>query len=49
MDMFDIQENDEMESFLNMITLGLDIRTQEKIFEKAENMHRLAATFRKNE
>ena len=39
MDMFDIQENDEMESFLNTITLGLDIRTQEKIFEKAENMH----------
>lgn len=47
MDMFDIQENDEMESFLNTITLGLDIRTQEKIFEKAENMHRLAATSEK--
>lgn len=47
MDMFDIQENDEMESFLNTITLGLDIRTQEKIFEKAENMHRLAATSKK--
>ena len=45
--MFDIQENDEMESFLNTITLGLDIRTQEKIFEKAENMHRLAATSEK--
>ena len=47
MEMFDIQENDEMESFLNTITLGLDIRTQEKIFEKAENMHRLAATSEK--
>lgn len=43
MDMFDIQENDEMESFLRTITSGLDIRTQEKIFEKAENMHRLVA------
>lgn len=47
MDMFDIQENDEMESFLRTITSGLDIRTQEKIFEKAENMHRLAATSEK--
>lgn len=47
MDMFDIQENDEMESFLRTITSGLDIRTQEKIFEKAESMHRLVATSEK--
>lgn len=47
MDMFDIQENDEMESFLRTITSGLDIRTQEKIFEKAESMHRLIATSEK--
>lgn len=46
-DLFDIQQNDELESFFRNITLEIDIRTQEKIFEKAENMHRLATTSEK--
>ena len=44
MNMYEIQAKDELESFLKEITLGMDIRTQEKIFEKAENIHRLMAT-----
>lgn len=49
MNMFEIRQNDEMETFLRCITSGLDIRTQEKIFEKAESMHRLLATSEKME
>lgn len=45
--LFDIQQKDEIEEFLANITSGIDIRTQEKIFEKAENMHRLAAASEK--
>ena len=41
MEMFDIKESDELEEFLKEITANIDIRTQEKIFEKAENLHRL--------
>ena len=44
MNMYEIQAKDELESFLKEITLGMDIRTQEKIFEKAENIHGLMAT-----
>ena len=44
MDLYNIQQKDELESFLKEITSGMDIRTQEKIFEKAENIHRLMAT-----
>lgn len=44
MDLYDIQQKNELESFLKKITLGMDIRTQEKIFEKAENIHGLMAT-----
>lgn len=40
-EMFSLQEQVEMEKFLKEITHGIDIRTQEKIFEKAENIHRL--------
>lgn len=46
-DMFDIQQSDEIENFFKNITSGMDIRTQEKIFEKAESMHRLVATSEK--
>lgn len=46
-DMFNIQQKDEMEEFLANITSGIDIRTQEKIFEKAESMHRLVAASEK--
>lgn len=42
--MFNIQQKDEMEAFLANITSGMDIRTQEKLFEKAESMHRLVVT-----
>ena len=42
--MFDIKERDGLEEFLKEITANIDIRTQEKIFEKAENLHRLLAT-----
>ena len=35
---------DGLEEFLKEITANIDIRTQEKIFEKAENLHRLLAT-----
>ena len=38
------QRKDELEEFLKEITVNIDIRTQEKIFEKAENLHRLLAT-----
>ena len=44
MEMFEIKEKDELEEFLKEITVNIDIRTQEKIFEKAENLHRLLAT-----
>lgn len=44
MEMFDIKERDGLEEFLKEITANIDIRTQEKIFEKAENLHRLLAT-----
>lgn len=44
MEMFDITERDGLEEFLKEITANIDIRTQEKIFEKAENLHRLLAT-----
>lgn len=44
MEMFDIKERDKLEEFLKEITVNIDIRTQEKIFEKAENLHRLMAT-----
>lgn len=44
MALYNIQQKDELESFLKEITSGMDIRTQEKIFEKAENIHRLMAT-----
>lgn len=44
MEMFDIKERDWLEEFLKEITANIDIRTQEKIFEKAENLHRLLAT-----
>lgn len=47
MDMFNIQEDDELEIFFEQITSGIDIRTQEKIFEKAESMHRLIAPHEK--
>ena len=47
MSMFEIHKNDEMEAFLATITSEMDIRTQEKIFEKAESMHRLIATSEK--
>lgn len=40
-DMFNLREQVGLEKFLKEITLGIDIRTQEKIFEKAENIHRL--------
>lgn len=40
-EMFSLQEQVELEKFLKEITHGIDIRTQEKIFEKAENIHRL--------
>ena len=43
MEMFDIKERDGLEEFLKEITANIDIRTQEKIFEKAENLHRLLA------
>ena len=45
MDMFIIQEQErnELEKFLKIITYGIDIRTQEKIFEKAESIHSLMA------
>lgn len=46
-DMFNIQQKDEMEEFLANITSGIDIRTQEKIFEKAESMHRLVSASEK--
>ena len=42
MNMFEIRQEDEMEAFLTNITSGLDIRTQEKIFEKAESIHRVS-------
>lgn len=45
--LFDIQQKDEMEAFFTNITSEIDIRTQEKIFEKAESMHRLVATSEK--
>ena len=41
MGMFDISEKEDLEEFLKEITANIDIRTQEKIFEKAENLHRL--------
>lgn len=44
MEMFEVKEKDELEEFLKEITVNIDIRTQEKIFEKAENLHRLLAT-----
>ena len=47
MEMFDITERDGLEEFLKEITANIDIRTQEKIFEKAENLHRLLATQKK--
>ena len=37
------QEKNELEKFLNVITFGIEIRTQEKIFEKAETIHKLMA------
>ena len=37
------QEKDELEKFLKVITFGIEIRTQEKIFEKAETIHKLMA------
>lgn len=40
-EMFSLQEQVELEKFLKEITQGIDIRTQEKIFEKAENIHKL--------
>ena len=42
----DIKENEyeELEKFLTDITYDIDIRTQEKIFEKAESLHRLLST-----
>lgn len=43
MELFDIKETDVLEEFLEEITVNIDIRTQEKIFEKAENLHRLMA------
>ncbi|MEQ2944659.1 KAP family P-loop NTPase fold protein [Anaerostipes hadrus] len=44
--LFDIKENEyeELEKFLTDITYDIDIRTQEKIFEKAESLHRLLST-----
>lgn len=37
------QERDELEKFLKEVTLGIEIRAQEKIFEKAESIHRIMA------
>lgn len=37
------QEKDELEKFFKLITFGIEIRTQEKIFEKAETIHKLMA------
>ena len=34
----------DIEDFLTNITKGIDIRTQEKLFEKAEALHRLLST-----
>ena len=41
--MFDIEdkEKEDIEKFLMDITRGIDIRTQEKLFEKAETLHKL--------
>lgn len=43
-ELFDIKDSDKLEEFLGEITANIDIRTQEKIFEKAENLHRLMAS-----
>lgn len=48
MELFEIKESDKLEDFLKEITAEIDIRTQEKIFEKAENLHRLVATQERN-
>lgn len=48
MELFEIKESDKVEEFLKEITAEIDIRTQEKIFEKAENLHRLVASQERN-
>ena len=47
--LFNIEENDKglVETFFSDITYEIDIRTQEKIFEKAETMHRILAQEKK--
>ena len=44
--MFDMldEERDEIEFFLSEILTGLDMRTQERIFNKAKVIHTIAVT-----